>query len=353
MRTSDVTTAGPDGPRAGPALPETGPAGARFPADLMVAAATLYYLQDATQAEIARRLGTSRASVSRLLSEARRLGIVRIEVVPPVAADDEGLAERTAEALGLQAVHLAPPAAPGRAVGAALAAPLGVALTEVGLHPGDVLLISSGRTVYEAAQTDLPALPGVVVVPTVGGQEEPEAWYQTNEIVREIAAKVGGRPAFLYAPALPGPELFRILVEEPSIRRVLELWRTARCAVLGVGAAPVTRQSISAFVPTDAVSLRQAVADVCLRFYDRDGHEVPFPGSDRLIATALDVLREVPVGIAVACGPEKVAGIAAGARAGYFNRLVTDTSTAVELIAYADRQAPADQRRARGRRSTD
>ena len=54
-----------------------------------------------------------------------------------------------------------------------------------------------GRTVYEVAQTELPRLPGVLVVPTVGGQDEPEARYQTNEITQQVAAKVGGSPVFL------------------------------------------------------------------------------------------------------------------------------------------------------------
>ena len=71
---------------------------ARFPVQQMVLASRLYYLDDLTQAEIARRLGTSRASVSRLLSEARRQGIVQIEISPPAPVDAEELASATAEA---------------------------------------------------------------------------------------------------------------------------------------------------------------------------------------------------------------------------------------------------------------
>ena len=58
-------------------------AGARFPPELMYAAARLYYLEDKNQAAVAEHLGTSRATVSRLLSEARRAGIVRIDVALP------------------------------------------------------------------------------------------------------------------------------------------------------------------------------------------------------------------------------------------------------------------------------
>ncbi|GAA4410219.1 hypothetical protein GCM10023148_01370 [Actinokineospora soli] len=75
--------------------------------------------------------------------------------------------------------------------------------------------------------------------------------------------------------------------------------------------------SIPAFVPTDAVLLRAAVGDVVSKFYDIGGRGVPFPGSERLMATPLDVLRKIPTVIAVAVGGEKVTGIRVGARAGF------------------------------------
>lgn len=321
----------------------------RFSQQLMYEAARLYYLQDATQADIAERLATSRATVSRLLSEARRTGIVRIEVVAPQGDDDDALAGRCATALGLDRVWLSPPVDEAF-VGSALAPRLSEALLSSGLRPGDVLLVASGRTVYEAAKAGLPSLPGVVVAPAVGGQEEPEAWYQSNEITREVAARIGGRPVFLYAPALPSPPLHRILLEEPTIRRVLELWKTARAAVLGVGAPPLTRASISASIPTDAVALRDAVGDICLRFFDRAGRPVTFPGSDRMMSTALDLLHEVPTTIAVAAGSAKVPAITAAARAGYLTQLVTDRRTAQQLISYSERDLPAAPRTRSGPR---
>jgi DNA-binding transcriptional regulator LsrR (DeoR family) len=317
--------------------PQSGTRGvspARFSPELMYAAARLYYLEDATQAAVAETLGTSRATVSRLLAEARRYGIVRIDVSLPTDTAAADLATRTAERLGLAEVHLSAGPATGH-VGAALAPALSAALEQVALRSGDILLVASGRSVYEAAQFDLPHLPGVLVVPTVGGQAETEAWYQTNEIAREVAAKVGGRPVFLYAPALPGPDLYTGLQQEPSILRVLSLWREAACAVVGIGAPPLTRTSIADSVPTDAPSLKHAVGDICLRFFDRVGEPVDYPGSRRLMALDLDDLRAIPASIAVAIGPEKVAGILAGAVAGYFNRLVTDPPTATLLLAAA------------------
>ena len=311
-----------------------------FPPALLYAAARLYYEDEATQAEVAEQLGTSRATVSRLLAEAKRQGIVRIEVVPPAEARPGDLGDRLTRALGLESVYLSaalPAPGPGRGIvdvmGRALAPAVGRALSEAGLLPGDVLLVSSGRTVYEVAQHDLTPLPGVVIAPTVGGNDQPEEWYQTNEITRLVANRVGGRANYLFAPALPGPELYQSLLNDPSIQRVLHQWPTARCVLMGVGAPPLTRADIPRFVPTGSSSLRAAVGDVCSRFYDRAGDPVDFDGSERLIALELEALQHVPVTIAVAVGRDKIDSIAAGARGGYFKQLVTDPATAEALLA--------------------
>jgi DNA-binding transcriptional regulator LsrR (DeoR family) len=336
--------------RSAPRTPASQPAeavsqdaeGSHFPAALLYAAARLYYEDDVTQAEVAEQLGTSRATVSRLLSEAKRQGIVRIEVVPPAEARHGDLADRLARALNVTKVYLSPhlpaPGA-GRTVvdvmGRVLAPAVGRALGEAGLLPGDVLLVSSGRTVYEVAQFELAPLPGVVVAPTVGGNDQPEEWYQTNEITRLVANRIGGRANYLFAPALPGVELYQSLLNDPGIQRVLHLWPRARCALMGIGAPPLTRSDIPRFVPTGSTSLRSAVGDVCSRFYDRDGVPVEFEDGERLIAVELEALRHIPVTIAVAVGKDKIDSIIAGARGGYFNRLVTDPVTAVDVLSGA------------------
>lgn len=301
----------------------------RAPGELLHAAAVLYFEQDATQAEVATRLGISQATVSRLISEARRRGMVQIKVLPP---PDTGhsLGEQVAERLGLRRVYVFPDTAP-EVLGVALGPALGAALLDADLSAGDVALISSGKMCYAAARCALPTLPGVVVAPTVGGIAEPEPWYQTSEITREFAHRIQGQPAFLYAPAVPSPALRESLLQDPSTARVVALWEQAKCAVLGVGAPPTSGRSLPHYAAEHTAHLRDAVADVCSRFYDADGQEVGFPGSEAMLSTTLETLRTIPTTIAVALGQEKVVGIRSGARAGYFNTLVTDSSTAEAL----------------------
>lgn len=304
----------------------------RFADNLLYRAARLYYLEDATQADIAELLGVSRPSVSRMLSEARQLGIVSIEVRDPAAGQSAELAERVAKLLGLERVWVTPRTM-GVQIGHVLAPATAEAIAEAGLQPGDALLVSSGATTYEiSGECDYP-LPGVLMGPTVGGMEEPEAYYQTNEITRRWAVSAKAIPVMLYAPALPGPNLHEMLLQEPSIQRVLQMWKTARCAVIGIGAPPKLRTSLPSVMALDNASMQAAVADISTRPIDANGNALQFPGSDRLFAMDLEDVRRVPYSIGVAVGVNKIGGIAVAARSGYINRLVTDAETAAALLA--------------------
>lgn len=299
--------------------------------DTLYTAATMYYVEDATQMQISQRLGRSRTTISRLLAEARRLGMVRTEVLRPQHLDPRDLADRVRDALGVAAVHVGPAGTTDLAV--SLGPTLSQVLAKVGLSAGDVLLVSSGRHTYEVAHGPLPRLPGVRVVPTIGGIDQSQAWFQPNQIVQQVAAKIGGDPLLLFAPALPGAGLYEQLLEDPGTRRVMQAWSEASCAIVGIGAPPRTRASLPSFVDTSDDAIMGAAGDVASRFYDTHGVPVAFEGVDRLVATPLDRFRELPHCIAVATGIDKVPSILAGARAGYFTDLVTDADTAAALAA--------------------
>lgn len=302
----------------------------RFTGDLMYRAATAYYLHDQNQGQVAEALGVSRPTVSRLLSEARRRGIVEIRVHRPDDEDVSSLEQACADILGIDRVYVVPSSGVG-SIGAQMAPGVNRALEATGLEPGDALLISSGRTLYEVGQQALPSCPGVLVAPTVGGLEEPEPWWQTNEITRLFAERLSGHPVYLYAPALPSPLLSESLKVEPSFRRITHMWETAKAALVGVGAPPLLRSRRAAFFPSDEAALTASVGDVCSRFFDASGKAVSYDGADRVVAISAESLRRIPAAIAVAGGRDKVDSIRAGARGGYFNQLVTDGTTAQRL----------------------
>lgn len=303
----------------------------RFPPELLYRAARLYYLEDATQAEIAVMLDTSRPTVSRLLAQARASGIVHIEVRDPAQETTTELAHDLARALGLRAAYVTP-SSTGRHLGAALAEGVGHALRRTAIKAGDALLVSSGATLHAIAQQPLPSLPGVLVAPTVGGVDEPAEYYQTNEITRTIAVKVHGTPVLLYAPLQPSENLFPVLMDDKATKRVTSLWSEARVALLGIGGPPRTRELRPSVLARDDLAIATAVGDICARPFDGDGRPLPFLGSERLVAMRLEDLTRVTHTIGVAVGDEKIPAILAATRAGWINTLVTDVPTARMLV---------------------
>ena len=241
---------------------------------LLHRAASAYYVDGVRQAEVAARLGVSRPTVSKLLAEARRIGMVRFEVLEPPTADLPDLAARLQDVLGVRSVRIAP----GNQVQRdyrGIGDLLGEELRSLDLQRGDVLLISSGKTTYAVSgMPGLPELPGVVIAPTVGGQQETDPSFQTNEIVRRFADRTRAEPKFMFAPASPSEQLWESLQADPSFREITDLWARARAVVVGIGEPYQGRAALTSVVPRDEPALLPAVGDINLHFYDIAGHPV-------------------------------------------------------------------------------
>ncbi len=287
--------------------PSVQPEGARsrFPLDTVYQAARMYYLEDATQAEIADRLGVSRPTVSRLVSEARRAGLVRIEVVDPFRDETVALAAELRDALGLRAVRLA--AVTHQAtLGADLAAPVAAAIEAMASRP---VTPSWSPRAAPSTTSRTPVCRRCRASSSSRPSEDrptPNRWFQTNEITRAAAERSGAIPAFLFAPALPSETLRASLDDDPAFQHVVGLWRRAKGALLGIGAPVVTRHEIArAACRSRTRPFDRAAGDVCLNFFAADGSAVEFPGSDRMGADLPRGPRGRPHAVGVAVGPGK------------------------------------------------
>ena len=306
--------------------------------EILMTAATMYYDKSASQQEIAVRLGVSRPTVSRLLRRARELGIVRIEIVPPDV--DPALVECLCQRLGLRSVHVAPGRANEADPGPLLGGPFGAALDEIPLTSGDILVSSWGRAVYSVSRTIRRALSGVVIVPAMGGNASDRPWFQPNEIVRTWARSLGGHPMYLNAPALVSTTLADPLRAEPEIRDVVALWDRARVALVGVGAWPKPDPSYAAAgFPVHDPALADAVGDVAGWSFTADGHIVTLEQDRVLLGITPDQLRAIPHVICFAGSPTKARAAIGAARAGLFNVLVTDATTARAMDAALNAEA--------------
>ncbi|TIL75831.1 MAG: MarR family transcriptional regulator [Mesorhizobium sp.] len=290
--------------------------------------AKLHYEADMSQVDIARRLGVSTATISRLLQRARAEGIVRIEVLD--LATPEGITTQLVEALGLRDAAVIE--TPSAGALAALAAPLGALLKQAGLTAGKVVAIGWGRAIRQVIQAGLPRIPGVLTVAATGGMQQQAAHFQINEFVRLAAEELGGTPHFIHAPYLPSSELREVFLGDAAIRDSVALWDRTDVAIVGIGLPHAINPPEASAATLSEQALFHAAGDVIRHYFDAEGKLIPWEGEGRMIAMSPAQLRAVPLVIGVAASPEKAKAIIGAARARLLNALVTDTKTAQAIL---------------------
>jgi DNA-binding transcriptional regulator LsrR (DeoR family) len=289
--------------------------------------AKLHYQADMAQVEIARKLGVSTATVSRLLQKARAVGIVRIEVLD--LASPEEVTLELVEALGLKRAAVID--TPGAGALGALAAPLGNLLKEEGLGTGSILGIGWGRAVREVLMAGLPRLPGVLAIPLNGGMQQAATHFQINEFARQAAEQLGGTPHFLHAPYLSSTELREAFLSDPSVQETTGLWDRMDCCMVGIG-LPHAINPPEASAATLNEQALSAVGDVIRHYVDFEGRILNWDGEERMIAASPEQLRRTRLSIGIAATVEKAAGIVGAVRSGMINAVVTDTATAQAIL---------------------
>ena len=289
--------------------------------------AKLHYLSDMSQVQIAKQLGLSTATISRLLQRARAEGIVRIEVRDLVAPD--ALGALLAERLGLRQVSVVE--APVGALGA-LAAPLSGLLLAENLKPGAVLALGWGRAVKGVLEVGLPQLPGVVIVPMTGGMQQHAPHLQINEFVRIAAEQTGGIPHFIHAPYLPSAQARPIFLSDAAISQAVALWDKIDVAIVGIGLAPGLAPREPGLDSPQDPSLTASVGEVLRHYVDAEGRSLPWDGEDRMITVSPAQCRAAKLTIGVASGEKKALSIIAAAKARMISALVTDLRTAEAIL---------------------
>ncbi len=302
--------------------------------DLIVRAAWLYHGDGLTQAQVAKRLFVSRQTVGRLLEAARAQGVVRIEIdARCLSALD--LATRLRDTFGLSDAIVVPrdddtPKPTGRVnerVASALAA-----YVRRYLHPGAVVGVGWGDTVARAlSMLAEESLEGVTLASAAGS-------------IQAISQSLAGDPKVAHhlrvvpAPLLvSSPEAASMLRAEQTVREVLELASSATVTLTGVGAAGPGASAVRSQLLTEAevasYAAMGAVGDMLGEWFDAHGRIVSEATSNRRIGLSLDQLRTMPNVVAVAGGREKAEAVLGAIRGGYIKVLVTDETTAEELLA--------------------
>lgn len=296
---------------------------------LLHSVAKMHYEAAMAQVDIAKRLGVSTATISRMLQRARTEGIVRIEIPDLVAVDEMGAALR--QRLGLKAAAVVETPS-GNAL-AALAGPVGEMLGRADLKPGSVLAVGWGRAIRAILGAGLPTIPGLLIVPATGGMQQHLPHFQVNEFVRLAAEQTGGAPYFVHAPYLPSATTREAFLADPTIAESVALWDRIDVALVGIGLPHAQNLPEASAATPGEQALVNSVGDVIRHYVDARGQLIDWDGESRMIAASPAQLRRAPLVIGAAIGIDKVEAIFGAVRAGFISALVTDVRTADALLA--------------------
>lgn len=302
---------------------------------LLIKVAKLYYEDGLTQDIISQRLRVSRPRVSRLLQEARDVGIVQIKIanLPNQYSELERAVERKYNLNEVVVVEISDPTS--RSV---VAAELGQAAADYFrrvVQDGDVIGLTWGETLATMVDNIQPdKFQNVTVVQMVGGLGDPASECHATDLARRLSLVLNATLNLLPAPGIVNSiEVARLLKAEPFIVQAINTSCKADISFAGIGAlstdAVLMRdERIITWAEVDPLVERGAVGEIGLHFYDINGSPILSEVDERTIGVGLEIFRSIPRMVGVAGGKEKERAIQGALRGGFIKTLITDVDTA-------------------------
>lgn len=320
---------------------------ASAPEDLRLAlrAATLYYLDGLTQAEIAQRLGVSRPTAGRLVARAKAKGLVRIEVVVPadvrddLHADEERELERRFGLIeAVVAGHGVDVGAPGRPAAFASVGRAAAALLMRRIAPDDVLGFTWGPEQVAVATALTPGVASCQAVVQLDGAMSTAAYQTGTEFILTRCADVlRANIIRLPAPLYADPSTVASMRNDSLISRTLEAGRRADMMLFGVGAVSTSTTLFEgSFVDTrmlDELMALGAVGEIGGRFFGADGTPVDTELQQRAVSVPLEDVRACEKSLLISSGVAKYQATLGALRGQLARLLVCDIDCARWLLA--------------------
>lgn len=307
-----------------------------FDVELAVNVSRAFWVENRSKIEIAEEFDISRFKVARLLEDARRYGIVHIEITEPKERISR-LAGEVRTAFGLLDVALSTRPVSATAGGAELGAAAAAYLQEH-VSPGSTIGLGWGRTMAEVVGHLAPAGP-TDVVQLAGGFAGSASDFNGTSLVMAASAVLGGSPYVLHAPALVETREARALLRaDRTIARTVAQYRSLDALITGIGVlqaapcSPIYRGEVLSPSVHEELRRWDVVGDTCCQFIDGRG-DVVDELSARSTGISVEEITATPLRIAVAGGTDKHVPILAALRSGLPNVLVTDVDTARALLA--------------------
>ena len=291
-----------------------------------------YYLEDQKQSDIAAELGVSRPLISRMLSEARELGVVEILIHEPgtrasslldrlrmtssirggVLVEDGEDEDTTNQLLSQGAVDLLRQIG-ARRLGVGWGYLIGQLVTWLEKHPQP-----------DSSVTD--------ICPLVGNASIPARNYQSNENVRLMAQQLGAAPHFLYLPALPdSPEEKQVLCSTEVYRQIHQQWEQIDTALVNIGDYP-SSPDFASLVRYGSLLQQQHACGRMLVYYFNEAGTIIQSDQDFAIQVPLETLMRCPNIVGVCSANTSARALRGALRTGAFTHIVARAALAQTLF---------------------
>ena len=289
--------------------------------NMLASVANLYYNVEMTQNQIAERFFTSRSKISRMLKEARQLGIVEIKILEPWDRNVE-LEQEFMRRFALKDVRVISVKEANNTMVLQKLGEVAAYYLDNLLNDNMILGISWGNTMYHTVKAvktskNIP----ITVVPIMGAANVRTPERDSLDLSKELA--------YAYSE-----EVRDSLEQEPNIKGCLELARNADIILTSVGS--IVYKSWKSYLSTrDLYNLEKkgAIGHIGGHFYDMEGNEVITPFVNKMIGLGIEDIKNTENVICVAGLEMKAEAILGAVRGGYINTLITDEEAAKAVLA--------------------
>lgn len=308
--------------------------------NLLADIAEMYFIQGKNQADIAEVVGVTRSNISRMLTEARKEGIIDFTINRPLKEDTSfaQLIINRFDLLNARIVHVDHKSTLLNKLGQ-------VASEELVQHlKPDCIVGTSWGTAISATVENLHLenpIQNLRVTQLVGALGARIKEYDGHAIVRRLEDKLDAEGIYINAPFLvEDTRTAKSLMQNKSIKESLSISSQADLALCGIGSSDLQSSSyfLADYVSYDemiAIQNAGAIGDVCGRFFTIEGKNTAIEFQDRMIGISLTNLKNIPIRIGVAGGPKKVQPIIGALKSRLINILISDTATVTEVLKHS------------------
>ena len=303
---------------------------------ILATVANLYYNSEMTQNEIADRMYTSRSKISRMLKEARELGIVEISIKEPWERDLD-LENKIQQTYGVKTVRVVSSRDTSKEQITSRLSEVSAYYLDSVVKEKMVVGISWGNTLYHIVKyidaNNKKNIP-ITVVPIMGASNVKRPERDSMDLAKYLASAYGGTYKYIYAPLfVKTKELKESLIQDDTIKTALSLAQNADVILTSVGSIEYkTWENYLGESTFHLLGSKGAIGHIGGHFYDINGKELNTSLTDRMIGITYNDLEKCKNVVCIAYGEAKAKPIAGALRGGFINTLIIDSACGEKLL---------------------